>query len=317
MEFNIDKQTVQNKSHLLEHFRKLVEEKRKNITKKVNNAPQKLSNEKHKLEAKEINTAIYQIKEGFVRRVIETARENNWNDQEKLSSLLFVVYCSQVVMLDLRHQVWAYEYMAFSRRVGELWEDFVKLPFLHPPRTVDLVEFVPPLFSDVIKNLKQSTEEYISVLPISLKQKHDLMKYYEKVWVLINTGNISLELDFHATIRGKKFNIDFKSGFGSNEKGNTNRMLMIATIYCSLSDEYNNVLFIRAEEDSNNHYFRTLKESGVWSAYCGHQAYRKIADFTEFDIHNWINSNIDWEHDLLNRTVQDFTNRNLMGYLQW
>lgn len=220
-------------------------------------------------------------------------------------------------MLDLRHEVRPYDYMDFSRRIGELWEDFVRLPFLYPPKTAELASFVPPLFSEVRKNLKSEIKKYIDTLPISEAQRNELINYYEKVWLLVDSGEISLELDFHAIIKGKKFNIDFKSGFGSNEKGNTNRLLMVATIYRNLEDEYNNVLLVRAKEYLNNNYFRILKNSDVWDAYCGDEAYQKIGDFTGFDIQNWINLNIDWQNDLLVKTVSDFQQSNLMGYLQW
>jgi hypothetical protein len=123
-------------------------------------------------------------------------------------------------------------------------------------------------------------------------------------------------MDFHATIKGKKFNIDFKSGFASKEKGNTSRLLMVATIYSKLlEDEYSNILLVRAEKKSNNNYFQDLEKSGVWNAYCGDEAYEKICDFTHFDIQNWINSNIDWQNDLL--STSDLQKSNLMGYLQW
>lgn len=92
---------------------------------------------------------------------------------------------------------------------------------------------------------------------------------------------------------------------------------MVATIYCNLENEYNNILLVRAKEDLNNNYFRILKNSDVWSAYCGNEAYQKIDEFIGFYIHNWINLNIDWQNDLLPTTVSDFQKSNLMGYLQW
>ncbi|OIP76770.1 MAG: hypothetical protein AUK48_05270 [Oscillatoriales cyanobacterium CG2_30_44_21] len=131
------------------------------------------------------------------------------------------------------------------------------------------------------------------------------------------TGEISLQLDLHATIKGTKVNIDFKSGFGSNEKGNTNRLLIVATIYKNLEDKYQNVLLVRAREDLNNHYFRILRDSEVWQAYCGEEAYGKIGDFTGFDLRRWISENIDWDHDLLTQTLHHLSKNNLMGYLEW
>ena len=38
-----------------------------------------------------------------------------------------ITYACYVVMLESRNEVWPYDYMAFSRRVGELWEPFCKL----------------------------------------------------------------------------------------------------------------------------------------------------------------------------------------------
>ncbi|MEZ5673190.1 MAG: hypothetical protein R3E08_12755 [Thiotrichaceae bacterium] len=107
-------------------------------------------------------------------------------------------------------------------------------------------------------------------------------------------GEINLQLDLHLEIGGKKSNIDSKSGFGSNEKGNTNRLLMVATVYRNLSDDYDNVLLVRAREETNNHYFKTLKRSGVWNAYCGEEAYSKINQYTGFDLQEWVMENVTW-----------------------
>ena len=92
---------------------------------------------------------------------------------------------------------------------------------------------------------------------------------------------------------------------------------MVATIYQNLSDNYQNVLLVRAREDLNNHYFRTLKNSKVWQAYCGEDAYSKIGDFTGFGLHKWIATNIDWDNDLLPETLKHLSKSNLTGYLEW
>ena len=143
------------------------------------------------------------------------------------------------------------------------------------------------------------------------------MKYYEKVWSLVDSGEINLELDLHFELNRNKTNVDLKSGFGSNEKGNTNRLLMVATIYRNLEARYKNVLLVRAAEDSNNHYFRTLRDSGVWEAYCGAEAYAQIGTFTGFDIQLWNNDNLDWPRDLAPATLTHFRDSNLLPYLEW
>jgi hypothetical protein len=328
MTFQITPENTQKKSALLKYFRELGNEKLPEITREVDNEKykrgKKKGNKKYKKDTKEykekiagdINTAINTIKKDFLEKIIKASNQDNWNDQDKLSSLLFTTYCADVVMIDLRHEMWRYNKLDFSRRIGELWEEFVKLPFLHAPKAANLTYFVPKTFCHVRGNIKRDTEKHIDTLPISQEQTTKLINDYEKLWLVIDSAKISLEMDFHATIKDKKFNIDFKSGFASNEKGNTSRLLMVATIYSKLlEDEYSNILLVRAKEESNNNYFQALKNSGVWNAYCGDEAYEKIGDFTHFDIQNWINSNIDWKNDLL--STSDLQKSNLMGYLQW
>lgn len=106
-------------------------------------------------------------------------------------------------------------------------------------------------------------------------------------------------------------------GARNYEKGNTNRLLMVATIYRNLDQPYENFLLVRASEDQNNHYFRTLRDSGVWTALCGRDAYAKMTEFTGFDLGSWVARNIDWTGDLDPQTLEHFQLQNLVGYLEW
>jgi len=84
------------------------------------------------------------------------------------------------------------------------------------------------------RNQKENDDEiadYIDKLTLTVKEKLELKEYYAKVWSLVSSGEIQLELDLHFSINDQKYVVDFKSGFGSNEKGNTNRLLLVATIY--------------------------------------------------------------------------------------
>jgi hypothetical protein len=308
MPFQITPEATQDKARLLRYFRGRGEEKLAELR-------QEIGNQNYKELANGVNKAVGEALDAFKDVILSKAEEDGWSDDSRLRSILASTYCAQVAMLDLRNQVWAYEYMAFSRRIGELWERFVHIPFTYS--VTNVAPFVPPLFSEVRANLRQEIEDYIRELPLSDEEKSELLEYYEKVWILVDSGEISLQLDLHAEIGGRKVNIDFKSGFGSNEKGNTNRLLMVATIYKNLEDDYENVLLVRAREDLNNHYFRTLRDSAVWQAYCGEDAYGKIGEFTGFDLRGWISQNIAWENDLLTETVSHFTQNNLMGYLEW
>ena len=254
--------------------------------------------------ASAINKASMETARHVTSTIETTAQHENWSGTDKLNAVLTATYASYVVMLELRNQVWPYEYMAFSRRIGELWESFVRTAFDSAPS--GLSYFVPPLFSEVRTGLRQELSQYIANLPLSGAQKQDLLRYYEKVWLLVDSGEINLELDLHFSLTEQRFNVDLKSGFGSNEKGNTNRLLMVATIYRNLDLPYENYLLVRASEDRNNHYFRTLRNSGVWTALCGSEAYAKMAEFTGFDLGSWVKENIHWPADLDPQTVEHF-----------
>lgn len=165
------------------------------------------------------------------------------------------------------------------------------------------------------KKLTDEIIEYIDNLNISDEKKQELKSYYDKVWSLVTSGEIQLELDLHFISNEQKYVVDFKSGFGSNEKGNTNRLLLVATIYQNLDDNFKCLLFVRAEE--NNSYFNTLKNSGIWEAYCGSEAYQKINEYSGYNLKNWIETNIDWENDFNVETPQHLTDNNLLQYLLW
>jgi|GEM_PF-3887062 len=200
-------------------------------------------------------------------------------------------------MIDYRNRVWPYEYMAFSRRIGELWEPFCKTCFDFPIRD-DVELFDPPLFADVRTKLHQEIRKYIESLKLPSPDKQRLLNYYDKVWTLVTSGEIKLELDLHFQIDKQKYNVDFKSGFQSNEKGNTNRLLLVASIYKNIIESDNNcMLFVRAQEDDNNHYLQTLKNSEIWNVYCADETYHQINTYSGFDLATWIDSHINWEDD--------------------
>ncbi len=268
-----------------------------------------------KKRASAINREIINTKENLFNNILQKAKKENWQGNNLLDALLMVTYSSYVIMLEYRNTVWPYEYMAFSRRIGEIWEPFCKLCFEYPVTDISL--FVPPLFSDVRKSMTAEIEDYIDKLEITSEQKSELKKYYRKVWALVTSGEIKLELDCHFEDKMNRYNIDFKSGFGSNEKGNTNRLLLVATIYKNLEQNYKCVLLVRSEEDLNNHYFQTLKKSGIWEACCGQETYKKIREYTGYDLGNWITNNIKWKEDLSDEFFAHLETNNLDQYLIW
>jgi hypothetical protein len=267
----------------------------------------------------ELAAAINKALRNSIRQVTATilrdAASEAWSPDQRLAALLTATYAGQVAMLELRNEIRPYEYMDFSRRIGELWEEVIRLVFDHAPS--QLAYFVPPLFSEVRARLRQEIAVYIDALSLSIEEKSGLLAYYDKVWVMVDSGQINLELDLHCLVGADRVNIDVKSGFGSNEKGNTNRLLMVATIYKNLPEPYRNVLLVRTPEDANNHYFRILKTSGVWEAYCGADAYAQVVALTGFDLASWIARNISWQADLTSPFWEYLQRNRLDAYLAW
>jgi hypothetical protein len=261
-----------------------------------------------------------QLKESrnnFILAVLQKSEKEKWSKEERLRSILMLHHVTNVVMLESRHLIWPYDYMAFSRRNGELWEDFISVCFRFPVcNNLEIV--VPPLFSDVKDRLNNEVLDYIKNLKINSEQKNELINYYKKVWFLVDAGEIQLELDMHCLKNGVNYNIDFKSGFSSNEKGNTNRLLVVASIYKNILDkEYKNLMMVRSDESENNHYLQTLKKSNLWEVSCSHETYSKIGEIVEFDLRSWIDDNIDWKNDLSEVVIKDLNELNLVSYLSW
>ena len=303
---NIDKTLKEKKSEILAYFRDRASEF-------LNDIKQKYAERQSDKRARAINECLNETKSMLITTILQQAEKEKWTHQDKLECLLMITYCNIVVMIESRNSVRSYEYMDFSRRVGELWDPFCKLCFYYPVNDVSL--FVPPLFSEVKKKLTDEIVDYINNLKISPEEKAELRNYYDKVWSLVTSGEIQLELDLHFVSSGQKYVVDFKSGFGSNEKGNTNRLLLVASIYKNLSEKYKCLLFVRAEE--NNSYFNTLKNSGIWDAYCGIEAYQKIREYSGYDLKIWIDTNMDWANDFKPETIAYFEEQKLLQYLLW
>lgn len=303
---NIDKTIKDRKIELLSYFRDRASEALTVIK-------SKFAETQSDKRARAINESLNQTKSALITTILQQAEKEKWNNKEKLECILMVTYCNIVVMIESRNSVRPYEYMDFSRRVGELWDPFCKLCFYYPINDISL--FIPPLFSEVKKKMTDEIADYINSLTITAEEKQQLKIYYDKVWSLVSSGEIQLELDLHFLHNDQKYVVDFKSGFGSNEKGNTNRLLLVATIYQNLDENYKCLLFVRAEE--NNSYFNTLKNSGIWEAYCGNEAYEKIKTHSGYDLKLWTDTNIYWANDFNNETITHFTDKNLLQYLLW
>ncbi len=310
MEMNINRNLYQQKNEILHYLRDRAAESYSEIV--------KIHGEQdYKKRAGAINKAIVKTTQNLRNIIMQRSLSQSWLKEEILNNILMITYCSYVTMIEYRNKAWLYEYMAFSRRIGELWEPFCINCFNFPVRDdVELVE--PPLFSDVKEQLQQEIRNYIESLNLTYEKKVQLLYYYDKVWSLVTSGEIKLELDLHFRINNENYHVDFKSGFQSNEKGNTNRLLLVASIYKNIIGDNNECfLFVRADEDDNNHYLQTLKNSGIWDVYCGADTYEQIKIYSGFDLASWIETNIHWRTDLNEKTLAYFEQNDLVKYLSW
>jgi len=270
-----------------------------------------------KKRASAINKALGQERTAVESVIIQKAAKDSWSNADHLRAKLLLMHCTNVVMLESRNSVWPYEYMAFSRRIGELWEPFITTCFRLPVAN-DVSLFVPPLFDDIRERLTQEVRKFITQLAIRDEEKETLLRYYDQVWQLVTSGEIKLELDLHFTHDNVRHVVDCKSGFGSNEKGNTNRLLLVASIYRNIEpQEYRCMLFVRSAEDENNNYLQTLKKSGLWDVFCGTETYPKVLEFSGFDLGQWITDNVSWADDLAQEFYQYLTENDLAKYLTW
>ena len=267
----------------------------------------------YKDQASAINQFINDIRDNSIRSL--KAHSNELTQSELLDEILIITYASYIVMLDARNSVWPYEYMAFARRIGELWEPFCKLPFEYPIKKLTIIS--PPDFNKVQDTIKKDATNYIDSLKLDQETKVELKRHYAIPWTMVDSGGIKLGLDLHFEQDGIHYNCDFKSGFSSNEKGNTNRLLLVASIYNSLGEIEKTILFVRQPEDDNNHYLQTLKNSPYWDVYCANDGYTAMKRFTGFDMREWLDNNVDWENDISSELREHLEKNDLLRYLTW
>lgn len=306
---SVERNIGSKKANLLEYYRNRAQEL-------ITEIKQVYADSQFKERAAEINRSLNEVKEHLLRNLEQKAKKEKWSPRQILEGVLMITYTNYIVMMESRNDVWPYEYMTFARRVGELWEPFCQLCWEYPINQ-RINYFVPPLFKEVKAKLSKEIETFIDTLKISPKDKKELKKYYRKVWILVTSGEIKLELDLHFEDAKNKYVVDFKSGFSSNEKGNTNRLLLVASVYKILEEGHKCLLFVRSSEERNNHYLQTLKRSGLWTVYCGKETYKMIEAFTGFYLAKWLSQNVDWGKDFNPKMYSHLKKSNLMGYLEW
>lgn len=260
----------------------------------------------HQAKAKEVNALVAQIFDSLRANIIATAA----NAKDTQQKLIILQYCTSVVSLEYRHEVWPYEYMALSRRVGELWERFCSAAWDSPSKPhVERIE--PPSFSEVEKNIRGR----LAARKIDAETRVDIDAAFDVLFELV--GEISMKEDEVFAVNGVPHVIDFKSGFGSNEKGNTLRLLTVGRTYKLWNP--NTKLFFLVRQEVNNNYLNVIKRSKLWEVQCGAEAYKIIDELTGSDMSAIRNTVIDFENDFSKEFWNYLSSHlsDLRAYLKW
>ena len=260
----------------------------------------------HQSKAQEVNALVTDMY-NRLRGKILTARES---DKEIQQRLLVLQYCTSVASLEYRHQVWPYEYMALSRRVGELWERFCCAAWDVPSKP-SVKRMEAPSFLEVGKKIRDTLAQH----KVEAATRKEINAVLDILFELL--GTISMDEDEVFTVGGVPHVIDFKSGFGSNEKGNTLRLLAVGRAYKLWNKDTQ--LFFLVRQEVNNNYLNVIRRSGIWDVRCGLAAYKTIDDLTGSDIAGLRDKIFAFETDLspefwryLSSHLSDLT-----SYLRW
>ena len=240
-------------------------------------------------------------------KILQSQISPTLSKAERQQRQIVLQYCVSVAYFEYRHAVWPYEYMTLSRRVGELWEKFCSSAWDFPARS-DVKRISPPSFEHVLDQIRESL-----LRATKDNRAITVARIFDDLRDVI--GVVNMKEDEVFTVGDTPFVIDFKSGFGSNEKGNMLRIRAIGKAYRLWNSEVCLLLLVRQE--SNNNYLNVIEREELWEVYCGSKAYAMIDRLTGSNI-EWIRKNIiDFRGDLSQNLWNDFEAAELTDYLRW
>lgn len=258
----------------------------------------------HQKKAQAINSIAGQIRNAWINWIASLPISDRTN------ASLVLQYCYSVASLEYRNRVWPYEYMAFSRRVGELWEGFCSAAWNFPNRP-NVQRFNHPNFDDVRRTLRTRLNENIGGHARKAELQADIDILFDIV------GDINMREDEVFEVDGIPHVIDFKSGFGSNEKGNMLRLQTVGRAYKLWN--LNTRLLLLVRQSANNNYLRVLENAGLWEVHTSDNAYNRISELTGADIQQVRRNIINWDRDLSRDFITHLSRQttDLRAYLEW
>lgn len=258
----------------------------------------------HQEKAQKVNALVSAVKADILPR-LQTVPVTHRGE-----AALLLQYCFSVAGLEYRHRVWPYEYMAFSRRIGELWEAFCKTAWDYSSNQ-SMVRIEYPKFTEVRDVLSNRLQENIG----AHAARDVMLSDIDTLFGII--GDINMKEDEVCSVAGRPHIIDFKSGFGSNEKGNMLRLDAVGRAYRIWNHETRLMLLVR--QNVNNNYLEVLRRTGLWEVHTGNAAYDQMAAITGVDIQQIRARVINWQADLSPELFHFLENQatNLTTYLDW
>lgn len=259
------------------------------------------------------------------RDVLFDLLEKNYKNDEDYPNLtagaFLIFYCWIVVSIECRNKLWPYESMDLSRRSGELWEGLLKQCWTYPVYD-NVKRFDAPEFSEITEEIQEAFKQKLIANDIKQELVDELYFDYIRIWELLGDSinldsdelfetstsykteddllNVSekksvYNIDTATEEEGNKYIIDFKGSYGSNEKGNKDRLLMVARVYDLLNHyeltnkQFKCILAVRTVEDTGGHnYLQQLENSGLWTVKRGVEVYEMIYKYTGFNVLDFI-----------------------------
>lgn len=256
-------------------------------------------NIKAQLLNKAVERALHEVQQAMLVKYRHVSKQKLY---------MLIQYCFTVVSLEYRHSVWPYEYMAFSRRNGELWERFCKTAWDYSEKDT-LYRINPPSFNNIRDSFYQNLKQY----QLTNEQLALINRDLDGIFDLV--GDINMVEDEMFNLNDRNHIIDFKSGFGSNEKGNTLRLLAVGRAY-KIWDSNVELLFL-VRQNENNNYLELIKRSNIWNVFCGIDAYSKIDQLTDSGILEIRHHAIDFQSDFSEDFWSYLLENHLVRYLNW
>lgn len=243
---------------------------------------------------------------GSVRADLAVALANS-PPQERHWAALVTEYVMAVATIEARNSVWPYDLISLSRRVGELWEGYCSVCWDHSAFP-DLEACPAPSFDAIRDAARAKVARLVARSPDAAEVCRTFDLFADLA------GDVNLDEDRVFRLGGRVHVVDFKSGFGSNEKGNALRLATVSRAFRIW--EPNTRLFLLVRDAGRKGYLERLR--GDWEVHVGAEAYEQVRVLTGVDIAAVTRRVVDFGGDLAPEMLEHLGQHpELMSCLKW